>query len=219
VVNDKLGRVLDKMLEQALVRRYQTVEDVLQDLDLPKKSLISAPVRSHQTPRSTSSNSLVLDCGNGVKLELVKVMAGSFNMGSNEDGREKPIHRVNLLEFLIGKYPVTQAQYQAVMGTNPSLFRGDENCPVEQVSWHDAVKFCQELSKKIAQKVKIPTEAQWEYACRAGSTGKYYFGDDVNKLDNYAWYAKNIAGSKTHPVGEKIANSWGLHDMHGNLWE
>jgi len=123
-VNDKLGRVLDKMLEQALVRRYQTIEDVLQDLDLPKKSPISTPVHSPQTPVSTSSNSLMLDCGNGVKLEMVKVAAGSFNMGSNQSSNEKPIHRVNLREFLIGKYPVTQAQYQAVMGNNPSIFKG-----------------------------------------------------------------------------------------------
>jgi formylglycine-generating enzyme required for sulfatase activity len=244
VVNDKLGRVLDKMLEQALVRRYQTVEDVLQDLDLSKKSPISTPVNSQpvlsvaippvtkpsflsglfsqpaqpqRTPVSNSSNSLVLDCGNGVKLELVKVVAGSFNMGSNEYDREEPIHRVNLREFFIGKYPVTQAQYQAVIGKNPSNFKGSQN-PVEEVSCHDAVKFCEELSKRIGQKVKLPSEAQWEYACRAGSTGKYCFGDDDSKLGNYAWYDKN-SGSKTHPVGEKLANSWGLHDMHGNVWE
>ena len=216
-VNDKLGRVLDKMLEQALVRRYQTIEDVLQDLDLPKNPPISMPVRSQQIPVSTSSNSLVLDCGNGVKLELVKVAAGSFNMGSNESDSEKPIHRVNLREFLIGKYPVTQAQYQAVIGTNPSNFKGRQNS-VERVSWHDAVKFCEELSKRIGQKVKLPSEAQWEYACRAGSTGKYCFGDDVNQLEKYAWYDKN-SGHETHPVGEKLANSWGLHDMHGNVWE
>ncbi|MFN5504476.1 MAG: SUMF1/EgtB/PvdO family nonheme iron enzyme [Pseudanabaena sp.] len=244
VVNDKLGRVLDKMLEQALVRRYQTVEDVLKDLDLPKKSPISTPVNSQpvpsvatppatkpsflsglfsqpaqppRTPVSTASNSLILDCGNGVKLELVKVAAGSFNMGSNDYSDEQPIHRVNLREFLIGKYPVTQAQYQAIMGRNPSNFKGSQN-PVEKVSWHDAVKFCEELSRRNGQKVKLPTEAQWEYACRAGSTGKYCFGDDVNQLKKYAWYNEN-AGSKTHPVGEKLANSWGLHDMHGNVWE
>ena len=175
------------------------------------------PFPALQSWTPTSSNFLVLDCGNGVKLELVKVAAGSFNMGSNEYDQEKPIHRVNLREFFIGKYPVTQAQYQAVIGENPSIFEGSQN-PVEDVYWHDAVKFCEELSKRIGQKVKLPSEAQWEYACRAGSTGKYCFGDDDSKLGNYAWYDKN-SGSKTHPVGEKLANSWGLHDMHGNVWE
>lgn len=230
-VNDKLGRVLDKMIEP-LVSRYQKIGDVLQDLDSPKKRPISTPVRSQPVPSltttpavklttptftSTSGNSVVLDCGNGVKLELVKVVAGSFNMGSNEHADEKPIHRVNLREFFIGKYPVTQAQYQAVIGNNRSKFKGDRN-PVERVSWHDAVKFCEELSKRIGQKVKLPTEAQWEYACRAGGTGKYCFGDGVSKLGNYAWYDKN-SETKTHPVGDKLANSWGLHDMHGNVWE
>jgi formylglycine-generating enzyme required for sulfatase activity len=153
-----------------------------------------------------------------LNLELVDVPAGSFMMGSNDYDNEKSPHQVTLKAFQMSKYPITQKQYRLVMGTNPSYFRGDENCPVEQVSWHDAMKFCQELSKKIGQQVKLPTEAQWEYACQAGSTGKYSFGDDVNKLGNYAWYDKN-SGSKTHPVGEKLANSWELHDMHGNVWE
>jgi formylglycine-generating enzyme required for sulfatase activity len=153
-----------------------------------------------------------------LSLELVDIPAGSFMMGSNDYDNEKKPHRVTLKAFQMSKYPITQKQYRLVMGTNPSHFQGDENCPVEKVSWHDAMKFCEEISKKIGQKVKLPTEAQWEYACRAGSTGKYCFGDDVSKLGNYAWYNEN-AGSKTHPVGEKLANSWGLHDMHGNVWE
>jgi formylglycine-generating enzyme required for sulfatase activity len=153
-----------------------------------------------------------------LNLELVDIPAGSFMMGSNDYDDEKSPHQVKLKAFQMSKYPITQKQYRLVMGTNPSYFEGDENCPVENVSWHDAVKFSEELSKKIGQKVKLPTEAQWEYACRAGSTAKYCFGDDVSKLGNYAWYDKN-AGSKTHPVGEKLANSWGLHDMHGNVWE
>ena len=139
-------------------------------------------------------------------------------MGSNDYDDEKNPHQVTLKAFQMSKYPITQKQYQAVIGKNPSNFKRDENYPVECVSWHDAVRFCEELSKRIGQKVKLPTEAQWEYACRAGSTGKYCFGDDVNELGNYAWYNKNSAG-KTHPVGEKLANSWGLHDMHGNVWE
>ena len=164
------------------------------------------------------SKDVNLDLGNGVALNLVDIPAGSFMMGSNDYANEKKPHQVTLKAFQMSKYPITQKQYRLVMGTNPSSFQGDENCPVENLSWHDAVKFCEELSKRIGQKVKLPTEAQWEYACRAGSTGKYCFGDDVSKLGNYAWYNKN-SGSKTHPVGEKLANSWGLHDMHGNVWE
>ena len=153
-----------------------------------------------------------------LNLELVDIPSGSFTMGSNDYDDEKNPHQVTLKAFQMSKYPITQKQYQAVIGKNPSNFKRDENYPVECVSWHDAVRFCEELSKRIGQKVKLPTEAQWEYACRAGSTGKYCFGDDVNELGNYAWYNKNSAG-KTHPVGEKLANSWGLHDMHGNVWE
>ena len=233
-ISDDLGRILDKMIE-LLVSRYQKVEDVLQDLNSPKKPLISVPVSSQvvvpsvaapavkpttPTSTSTSGNSLVLDCGNGVKLELVKVAAGSFCMGSDVYKSEQPTHWVSLREFFIGKYPVTQAQYQTVTGNNPSLFKGDQN-PVEHVSWNDAVEFCKELSKKIGQKVKLPTESQWEYACRSGSTRQYCFGDDYHyerKINNYAWCHSNSEG-KTHPVGEKLANSFGLYDMHGNVWE
>jgi formylglycine-generating enzyme required for sulfatase activity len=164
------------------------------------------------------SNGLVLDLPNGAKLELVDIPAGSFSMGSDERDGEKPIHKVTLPAFKIGKYPITQKQYLAVMGNNPSNFQGNENLPVEQVSRDDASAFCRKLSGMVVQTVKLPSEAQWEYACRAGSTGEYCFGDDVKQLEKYAWYDKN-SGSKTHPVGEKLVNSWGLHDMHGNVWE
>jgi len=171
------------------------------------------------------------------------IPAGIFSMGSDEYDGEKPIHQVTLQAFKMGKYPITQKQYIAVMGNNPSNFQDNENLPVEQVSWDDAVAFCTRLSEIVGQAVNLPSEAQWEYACRAGSTGKYCFGDDVNQLENYAWYANNSgnnsldalklwkAGSryywkrlndnkcKTHSVGEKLANSWGLHDLHGNVWE
>ncbi len=184
VVSDRFGKLLNQLTAYKVKDRPSSVTETLQILQT-KPSPVKPEVKQSffsklfsqppQTPVSTSSNSLVLDCGNDVKLELVKVEAGSFNMGSNEDSPQQPIHRVNLRGFFIGKYPVTQAQYQAVIGKNPSYFKGDKNCPVETVSWHDAVKFCKKLSKKTSQKVKIPTEAQWEYACRAGSTGKYFF--------------------------------------------
>jgi formylglycine-generating enzyme required for sulfatase activity len=103
------------------------------------------------------------------------------------------------------------------MGNNPSHFKGAD-LPVESVSWRDAVAFCEKLSKQTGKTIRLPSEAEWEYACRAGSTTKYCFGDSESQLKDYAWYDDNSNG-KTHPVGTKKANAWGLHDMHGNVWE
>ncbi len=152
-----------------------------------------------------------------IKLEMIAIPAGEFMMGSNESDNEKPIHPVKLKEFYIGKYPITQAQYQAIMGENPSRFKGENN-PVERVSWNNAQEFCQKLSAKTGKQYKLPSEAQWEYACRAGSKTKWCFGDDESQLTNYAWYRDN-SQNQTHPVGEKKPNNWGLYDMHGNVWE
>ncbi len=162
----------------------------------------------------------------GVKLEMVLIPAGEFLMGSPDsdkdaDADEKPQHRVRITKpFYLGKYLVTQEQWEAVMGSNPSHFKGPKN-PVEQVSWDDCQQFLDKLNKRQgnpAGKFVLPTEAQWEYACRAGSKTRYCFGDDESKLDEYAWYDKN-SDDKTHPVGEKKPNAWGLYDMHGNVWE
>ena len=120
--------------------------------------------------------------------------------------------------FAIGKYPVTQEQYQAVMGNNPSYFQGNPQNPVESVSYDDAVVFCQKLSEMTGKNYRLPTESEWEYACRAGTTTDYYFGDDANQLGDYAWYEDN-SGLITHPIGQKLPNAWGLYDMHGNVWE
>jgi formylglycine-generating enzyme required for sulfatase activity len=150
-------------------------------------------------------------------LELVEIPAGSFLRGSKERDFEQPIHKVTLKAFRMGKYPVTQGQYEAVMGKNPSHFKGGYR-PVDCVNWHDAIEFCQKLSKLTGQLVSLPSEAQWEYACRAGSTGKYCFGDEASRLGAYAWFQAN-SGSQTHPVGQKKPNGWGLYDMHGNVWE
>ena len=121
--------------------------------------------------------------------------------------------------FYLGKHLVTQEQWEAVMGNNPSHFKGPKN-PVEQVSWDDCQASLTKLNAKVRPggKFALPTEAQWEYACRAGSTTRYCFGDEESRLGEYAWYGAN-SGSKTHPVGEKKPNAWGLHDMHGNVWE
>ena len=173
-----------------------------------------------------------LDLG-GVPLKLVSIPAGKFLMGSpkgdpgaafNESDRLKQNdyyqHPVILTRaFLLGATEVTQAQYRAVTGRNPSVFKGD-NLPVDNVSWDDAVKFCELLSAKTGKTVRLPTEAEWEYACRAGTATRYYFGDDPDYtlLADHAWYEANSA-RQTHPVGQKKPNDWGLHDMGGNVWE
>jgi formylglycine-generating enzyme required for sulfatase activity len=154
---------------------------------------------------------------------MVSLPAGQFLMGSPDsdsdaDKSEKPPRQVNVNSFAIGKYPVTQAQYEAVMGTNPSHFSNNPQNPVEMVNWNDAQAFCQKLSQITGKTYRLPTEAEWEYACRAGTTTRYYFGDDAGQLGDYAWHKRN-SQDKTHPVGQKKPNAWGLHDMIGNVWE
>jgi formylglycine-generating enzyme required for sulfatase activity len=161
--------------------------------------------------------------GNGVKLELVLIPAGKFTMGSpkteaGRNGDEGPQHEVTISKpFYMGRHEVTQEQYEAVMGNNPANFKGAMN-PVEQVSWHDAQNFCRKLGAKAGRAARLPTEAEWEYACRAGTTTSYHSGDDVGNLDNVAWHRGN-SGKTTHPMGQKMATAWGLFDMHGNVWE
>jgi formylglycine-generating enzyme required for sulfatase activity len=158
------------------------------------------------------------------EMEFVRILAGEFLMGSHdgEEGRwndEGPAHKVTIKNpFYLGKYPVTQNQWKKVMGSNPSSFKGDDR-PVEKVSWSDVQEFIKRLNEmESGHKYRLPSEAEWEYACRAGTTTRYSFGDDESKLDDYAWYDKK-SGGETHPVGEKRSNPWGLYDMHGNVWE
>ncbi|MFA4985095.1 MAG: SUMF1/EgtB/PvdO family nonheme iron enzyme [Candidatus Brocadiia bacterium] len=158
---------------------------------------------------------------------LIAVSPGSFSMGSEKGSAdEKPVHKVTLTKaFLMGATEVTQKQWIAVMGNNPSNFKGDD-LPVECVSWNDAVEFCRKLTAAERQKgnlpagmeYRLPTEAEWEYCCRAGSTTTYCFGDDEGRLGDYAWFSGN-SGNTTHPVGRTKPNAWGLYDMHGNVWE
>jgi formylglycine-generating enzyme required for sulfatase activity len=180
--------------------------------------------------RNHSARYFVEELGNGVKLEMVEIPAGTFYMGSpeNEAGRrdnESPQHQVTVPSFFIGKYPLTQAQYQAIMGDNHAYFKGN-NRPVENVSWHDAVRFCQKLSQKTGKNYKLPSEAQWEYACRAGTTTPFYFGESitpdlVNYNGNYTYAAasKGKYREQTTDVGTFPPNAFGLYDMHGNVWE
>jgi formylglycine-generating enzyme required for sulfatase activity len=173
-------------------------------------------------------------------LRMVPISAGSFTMGSppGESGRDddEKQHRVTLTRgFLMSATEVTQAQYEAVMGESPSHFEGASR-PVESVSWYDAVRFCNALSEREglrpayriagdrvtwdrdADGYRLPTEAEWEYACRAGTTTRFHTGDGEADLDRAGWYSGN-SGRETHDVGQKAANAWGLYDMHGNVWE
>ena len=153
-------------------------------------------------------------------ISFVLIPAGTFQMGSNHGADDvKPVHTVRLSQpFYLGIYPVTQRLWEAVMGNNPSHFRGPEH-PVEQVSWDKVQEFIRSVNTHEGRtRYRLPTEAEWEYAARAGATGDYCFGDDVTQLAQYAWYKKNAQGT-THPVGQLQPNAWGLYDMHGNVWE
>jgi formylglycine-generating enzyme required for sulfatase activity len=166
---------------------------------------------------ASSDKGISLALGNGVKIEFVLIPAGEFMMGSNRPG-EKPIHSVKISKsFYMSRFLVTQAQYQAVMDNNPSTVRGDD-LPIDSVKFSDAEDFCSRASKIVGKRIGLPTEAEWEYACRAGTTTKFNICDDDSELDQTAWYQGNSEG-KPHPVGQKKPNSWGLYDMHGNIWE
>jgi len=182
----------------------------------------STPLNKQISVGSLLNSNYVEDLGSDVKLGMVWISRGSFEMGSpsSEQYRDKdegPVHRVELDGFWMGKYEVTQVQWKAIMENNPSYFRGD-SLPVETVSWNNAMEFCKKLSEKTGKKYTLPSEAQWEYTCRAGSSTKYCFGDSDSSLGDYAWYASN-SNSQTHPVGEKKPNGWGLYDMYGNVEE
>jgi len=178
----------------------------------------------------------VIRLGRGVKLTLVLIPAGEFLMGSparpspaelvklyggNVEGyqRDRPQHRVRITRpFWLGKFEVTQEQWQAVMGNNPARLKGPQN-PVEQVSWNDCQAFLAKLNDKLPGKsFRLATEAEWEYACRAGTTTQFSFGNATARLGAYAWFDENSKG-RTHPVGQRKPNAWGLCDMHGNVWE
>lgn len=168
---------------------------------------------------------LTLDLGGGVTMDMLYIQPGSFVMGgeSTTDGRfqcvEVPKHEVTLTKgFYLGKYEVTQAQYQAIMGTNPSKSTRDPNCPVDNVSENDAIDFCTKLAELTDHATRLPTEAEWEYAARAGQDTKWFFGNDPAELGDYAWFKDNAA-AKSHPVGQKKPNPWGLYDIYGNVCE
>lgn len=162
-----------------------------------------------------------VDLGGGVKMELVLIAPGRFTMGSGPDAGERdetPAHQVTISRpFYLGQYEVTQAQWNAIMDSNPSRHRGAK-LPVEDVSWNDCQRFLRKLSAKTGRQFVLPTEAQWEFACRAGTTTPWYFGDRETALPDHGWVGANAQG-RTHPVGMKPPNPWGLHDLYGNVWE
>ena len=234
-VSDDLGNILDKLVVFGTKRRYQEVKEILSDLGLKTATQIQIPPQTITIPASPRSQvsypqPLIETLHGGIKLEMVILPAGTLMMGSNERNNEKPthqrnnenpIHQVTLKQFAIGKYPITQEQFQAVMGymiCSSSKLKNNPKNPVECVSWNNAQIFCQKLNQKTDKKYRLPSEAEWEYACRAGTQTGYYFGDDEKLLGEYAWYNEN-SGGKIHPIGQKKPNSWGLFDMSGNVWE
>jgi formylglycine-generating enzyme required for sulfatase activity len=172
------------------------------------------------------SRCLTIGLGNGIDLELISIPAGEFMMGDRELDTEKPIHQVNISAFSMSKYLITQAQYDAILNERPSYFSG-ENRPVERVSWWDAMRFCRKLSAKIERAIRLPSEAEWEYACRAYTDTPFYFGEGINL--NLVNYHRNIPQTainnklknreQTTNVGTYPPNAFGLYDMHGNVSE
>jgi formylglycine-generating enzyme required for sulfatase activity len=194
---------------------------------LPAPSHVDAAAEQRQAHHSLSlarvspvarpgESSGVDPCISSLGMQFVLVPAGTYSMGAQgrRQGRQVTISQ----PFSLGKYAVTQAQWIAIMGTNPSRFPGADH-PVESVSWDDVQEFIRTLNaREGGSKYRLPTEAEWEYAARAGATTAYCFGSDARRLDAYAWYAANARGT-THPIGQRQPNAWGLHDMHGNVWE
>ena len=175
-----------------------------------------------QTPVENRDN-ITIPVKDGISIDMVRVEAGTFTMGATPEMEkpedwEKPVHQVTLTNnYYIGKYEVTQALWQAVMGNNPSEFKGD-NLPVEKVSWDDCQEFISKLNKMTGKKFRLPTEAEWEYAARGGKKGRDYQYSGSNNLSDVAWYKDN-SDSKTHDVGSKQGNELGIYDMSGNVFE
>ena len=176
---------------------------------------------NHLNTSETSEQTFMVK---GVEFKMIKVEGGTFSMGATSEQEydalscEKPVHSVTLSDYYIGETEVTQELWEAVMGSNPSYFEGDNQRPVESVSWNACQKFIKKLNRLTGKEFRLPTEAEWEYAARGGKYSRGYRYSGSNNSDEVAWYDSN-SGSKTHPVKTKKDNELGLYDMSGNVWE
>ncbi|GBD53399.1 SUMF1/EgtB/PvdO family nonheme iron enzyme [Microcystis aeruginosa NIES-298] len=230
-----------EQLERAIGYQFKLEpEEPKQPLSVFNFEIVGVNAKGEQIKKeSKQSQYFSEDLGNGITLEMVAIPGGTFTMGSppnekNSYDDERPQQKVNVPTFFIGKYPITQAQWQAIaatakididLETNPSSFKGDE-LPVESVNWYQATEFCKRLSRETKREYRLPSEAEWEYACRAGTTTPFYFGETITgELANYDagyTYADEPKGEyreETTPVGQFPPNAFGLYDMHGNVWE
>ncbi|MDT9308360.1 MAG: SUMF1/EgtB/PvdO family nonheme iron enzyme [Limnospira sp. PMC 1291.21] len=273
-LSEKLGKILDRLVETVFNKRYQSVAEVWEDLRRyygkspnPTSPQTVIPETVKQTPNTTGkpvtqkfefdivtvnsmgreinrrpgqAECIIEDLGNSVTLEMVLIPGGTFIMGASSgeprsSNAERPQHQVTIKPFLMGKYPVTQAQWRQVasfpklqrdLSLDPSYFKG-LNLPVEKVFWYDVMEWCDRLSKRIGKPYRLPSEAEWEYAARAGTTSPFHVGDtlttDLANYDGGYSYSSGPRGAyrkKTTPVGQfQHANAFGLYDIHGNIWE
>jgi len=220
--NEANATLVIARLEKALAANDKFgADDVLAELEsLNPNDWRMAGLRERVTAMPGPKRNLTVNLGGGVTVDFVLIRPGSFTMGPNEIHPDDSVaHKVTLTTpFYLSKYEVTQEQWEKVMDGNPSNFKGTKN-PVEQVSWADCQSFVAKLKEKLpGQPFRLPTEAEWEYACRAGATGDYRGGEGDGSLAEYAWHVGN-GNETTHPVGKKKPNAWGLYDMHGNVWE
>ncbi len=220
----------DVPVDQYLLEATQAIENgdtqrALKLLSTVRSKLKESERRHAEGPQrgQTNVNALRPKLFADLKKQMVSVRGGIFRMGCTTDQRqcypdEKPVHQVRVSDFEISRYEVTQTLWDAVMGENPSGFKGCAQCPVERVSWEDVQTFLKKLNALTGERYRLPTEAEWEYAARGGrkSQGYQYAGSE--KLNAVAWYFDN-SGDKTHPVGQKQPNELGLYDMSGNVWE